>query len=122
MGNTGPLSTAARATPGVGEAGLRPAGADAGQRGVRVAVDALGGDSAPEEVVAGAVQAAATPGIQPEPCSVTIVCTAPESSASFSAWLKRGLGFGSGRSPNNALYAGAGRLPLPCAPGNGTVW
>ena len=60
MGNTGPESTVRRTASGAGEAGHRPAGAGAGRGRVRVAVDALGGDRAPEEIVAGAVAAASS--------------------------------------------------------------
>ena len=63
MGDTGPESTVSRTASGTAEAG-RPAGGGAGQERVRVAVDALGGDRAPEEIVAGAV-AAASAEIQP---------------------------------------------------------
>jgi len=52
---------------GGGEAGLRSAGAEAGQARegpIRVAVDALGGDRGPDEVVAGAL-AARSDGIEP---------------------------------------------------------
>ncbi|CAN5265680.1 phosphate acyltransferase PlsX [soil metagenome] len=53
-----------RATQGSGEAGLGPAGAGAGRGRVRVAVDALGGDRGPEEIVAGAA-GAMSPEIEP---------------------------------------------------------
>jgi len=64
MGNTGPKSTVPRTASGGGEAGLRSTGAGTDQRRVRVAVDALGGDRAPEEIVAGAAEAA-SPRIEP---------------------------------------------------------
>jgi len=64
MGNTGPESAVPRTASGAGGAGLRPAKAGAGQWRVRVAVDAVGGDRAPDEIVAGAA-AAATSGIAP---------------------------------------------------------
>jgi phosphate acyltransferase len=63
MGDTGPESTVPRAAGGDG-AGLRPAGTGAGQRLVRVAVDALGGDRGPETIVEGAAQAA-SPQLEP---------------------------------------------------------
>src|SRR5213079_1905978 len=47
-----PAASAARG------AGLRPAGAGGGQGRVRIAVDALGGDRGPAEVIAGALVAA----------------------------------------------------------------
>ena len=64
MGDTGPESTVPRTASGTGEAGLRAAKAGAGQGRVRVAVDALGGDRAPDEIVAGA-SAAASSDIRP---------------------------------------------------------
>jgi glycerol-3-phosphate acyltransferase PlsX len=57
MGNTGPERTVPGTAPGTGGAGLRPARAGADQGRVRVAVDALGGDRGPDEIVEGAVAA-----------------------------------------------------------------
>ena len=59
MGSAGPERSAPPAAAAGGGAGLRPAGADRARGRVRIAVDALGGDRAPEEVVAGAAEAAA---------------------------------------------------------------
>lgn len=53
MSNRGPEGPVLQTATGIGEAG-------AGRRRVRVAVDALGGDRAPAEIVAGAAEAAST--------------------------------------------------------------
>ena len=59
MGNTDSESRVPPGARGDGGAGLRPAGAVAARGAARIAVDALGGDRAPGEVVAGAAEAAA---------------------------------------------------------------
>ena len=59
MGNTDSESRVPPGARGDGGAGLRPAGAVAVRGAARIAVDALGGDRAPGEIVAGAMEAAA---------------------------------------------------------------
>ncbi|MCP9485111.1 MAG: phosphate acyltransferase PlsX [Gaiellaceae bacterium MAG52_C11] len=58
MSNTDSESRVPSGARGDGGAGLRPVGAVAGQWRARIAVDAMGGDGAPDEIVAGALVAA----------------------------------------------------------------
>ena len=60
MGSTGSESTVPRTASGAGVAGPRPTEVGAGGGRVRIAVDVLGGDRAPEEIVAGAAAASSS--------------------------------------------------------------